>query len=123
MCRCIEREGTTTSTATKPRQIQTPSKVNNSGHDVGRTEVNLPEGSAPDLPAQLVLAADDPVHPLLLHHLFLRLSALALSRRDGGWKGSEGGTRVSTVATKWVPEKGNSGRSGGLKASGRSETD
>jgi hypothetical protein len=30
--------------------------------DGGRTEVDLPEGAAPDLAAQLILAADDPIH-------------------------------------------------------------
>ena len=91
MRRCIEREGTTTSTAPKSRQIQTPNKLNNSGHDRGRTEVDLPEGAAPDLAAQLVLAADDPVHPLLLHHLILRLSGLVLSAPRRRAEGKCGG--------------------------------
>jgi hypothetical protein len=53
--------------------------------DRERTEVDLAEGAAPDLAAELVLAADNPIHLLLV----LSLSSPSIRAASAGrWKGN-----------------------------------
>ena len=63
--------------------------------DRDRTEVYLPEGAAPDLAAQLILGADDPIHG-------------AAPRRAGQWKlgfGVRADERVGKGRRSWEGEQ------------------